>query len=104
MESYRGGGSEDEFLKRAGGGGGSGESPGRKKGMESWKSMVSAGNNKQLYVAEESVTLSVIDMFLCPQVPRRVSSCDMGHLPAMAGWGEMEPQLKCSRICLTRDV
>jgi len=58
-------GDEEEFLKRAEDGGGSGESPGRKQGMEAWKSMVSAGNSKQLCVAEEFVTLSVMDMFLC---------------------------------------
>lgn len=80
---------EDEFLRGAGDGDGSGESPGRKKGMEAQKSMVYAGNSGQLCVAKESDTKH--NMFLCPQVPRRIGSCDMGHLPPTAGWGEMEP-------------
>ena len=76
---------EDEFLKGAGVEGGSGESSGRNKGMKGWKGMVSAGNGKQLNEAAESVTLSVIDLFLCPQVLERVCCCDIGHLLAMAG-------------------
>lgn len=40
----------DGFLKGAGVGGGSGESPGRNKGMEAWKGMVSAGNSKQMWL------------------------------------------------------
>lgn len=90
MTSCHGGGGEDGFLRQAGEQGGSGESPGRKKGGEARKNMVCAGNSEQLHMTVESITLRLIGMF-CPQVPRRIGSCDRGHLPAMAGWGEMEP-------------
>lgn len=53
----------------------------------------------KLSVAEESLTLSVMDVFLCLQVPRRVCYSDMGHLLGMADWAEMEPWSKCSRVC-----
>lgn len=50
------------------------ESPGRNKALEAWKSTIYAGNSTQLSVAGESVTLNVIDTFLCVQVSGRRSA------------------------------
>lgn len=66
--------------------------------------MVSAGNSKkQLYVAEESVTLSVIDMFLCPQCRGSVPVTQGTFQPWLVR-KRWSPNSNAAEICLTRDI